>query len=209
LSHGDDDSEPEAPGEAANSEGTLDEGLRLPDAGPIPTAPEVAAGARADDDGPGTSGSAGLAARGRGDDHGLADRPRQDEIEHTESVTVQSEIVGFSWSGPLPTPGDLGEYERIVPGSALRIIAMAETAISGPIENTRNLTNSEIDLSTRGMSFAVRLTTAMTTAAVVFFALGIALAVAGLPGANVCLTAGGVCLSVPVVMLIRSFITRS
>lgn len=96
-----------------------------------------------------------------------------------------------------------------MPGSALRILAMTEMAISGPIENARNLTNAEIEAARRGMSFAVKLTTAMATSAVVFFALGIALSVAGLGGAAVCVTAGTVCLSVPVVMLIRSFITRS
>jgi len=86
---------------------------------------------------------------------------------------------------------------------------MAEAAVSGPIENARNLTNAEIAATRRGMSFAIRLTTAMATAAVVFFALGIALSVAGVGGAGVCITAASVCLSVPVVMLIRSFITRS
>jgi hypothetical protein len=55
----------------------------------------------------------------------------------------------------------------------------------------------------------MRLTAAMATAAVVFFALGVALSAAGIDGAAVCITAGSVCLGIPVVMLIRSFITRS
>jgi hypothetical protein len=45
----------------------------------------------------------------------------------------------------------------------------------------------------------------MALAAVVFFALG----VAGVGSVTACITAGSVCLSVPVVMLVRSFITRS
>jgi hypothetical protein len=44
----------------------------------------------------------------------------------------------------------------------------------------------------------------MSVMAVIFFIL----AVAGI-GTAAALTAGGVCLSIPVVMLIRSFITRS
>jgi len=91
-----------------------------------------------------------------------------------------------------------------VPGSAERIIAMAELAVRGPIENATRLTQAEIEASKRGMSFAMKLTSVMSLAAVVFFAL----AVAGI-GVTAALTAGGVCLSVPVVMLVRSFITRS
>ena len=82
---------------------------------------------------------------------------------------------------------------------------MTENLISGPIDNDTKLTNAEIDASSRGLSFAMRLTAAMALAAVVFFALG----VAGAGNAAASITAGSVCLSVPVVMLVRSFITRS
>ncbi len=82
---------------------------------------------------------------------------------------------------------------------------MAETAVSGPIQNEINYTNAEIASSERGLSFAIKLTAAMTFASIVFFALG----VAGVGSSAVCVTAGSVFLSVPVIMLIRSFITRS
>jgi hypothetical protein len=82
---------------------------------------------------------------------------------------------------------------------------MTETTISGPIENTARLTAAEIEASKRGLSFAIRLTSAMAFAAVVFFALG----VAGAGNLTACVTAGSVCLSIPVVMLVRSFITHS
>lgn len=81
---------------------------------------------------------------------------------------------------------------------------MAELALRGPIENAAKLTEAEIDASKRGLSFAIKLTATMAIAAVVFFALAVAWI-----GTAAALTAGGVCLSVPVVMLIRSFITRS
>ena len=81
---------------------------------------------------------------------------------------------------------------------------MAELAVRGPIEDTAKLTDAEIDATKRGLSFAMKLTAGMAIVAVIFFALG----VAGI-GTTAAITAGGICLSIPVVMLIRSFITRS
>lgn len=82
---------------------------------------------------------------------------------------------------------------------------MAEAAISGPIQNTAKLTDAEIEASKRGLNFAIALTSVMSLASVVFFVL----AVAGVGSATACITAGSVCLSIPVVMLVRAFITRS
>lgn len=144
-----------------------------------------------------------MAERGSSDSRSIPDNARDNQF--AEPISVQTEVVGFAWSAPLPTPADLGEYERIVPGSAQRILAMTEKAISGPIDNDTKLTNAEIDASKRGLSFAIRLTSAMAFAAVAFFALGIA----GVGNLTASITAGSVCLSVPVVMLVRSFITRS
>jgi hypothetical protein len=50
-----------------------------------------------------------------------------------------------AWSGPLPSPDILGEYERQLPGAAERILA-----------------------------FAMRLTTAMITVSAIFFSLAVA-----------------------------------
>jgi uncharacterized membrane protein len=99
----------------------------------------------------------------------------------------------------------LGEYEKVVPGAAARILAMAEATISGPIQNTAKLTDAEIEASKRGLNFAIALTSVMSVASVLFFAL----AVAGVGSSAACITAGSVCLSIPVVMLVRAFITRS
>lgn len=81
---------------------------------------------------------------------------------------------------------------------------MAELAVQSPLANTTRLADAEIEASRRGLTFAMTLTAGMAISAIVFFAL----AVAGV-GTTAALTSGGVCLSVPVVMLIRSFITRS
>jgi len=82
---------------------------------------------------------------------------------------------------------------------------MAELTISGPMENAAKLTTAEIEASKLGLSYAIKLTSAMTLAAVISFALGIV----GIGSTVACLTAGSVYLSVPVVMLVRSFIARS
>jgi uncharacterized membrane protein len=194
LSHGHDRKAPRPPS---------NEGLRLLDSGPVAETSEDAGGTEQEDGGSDRSRQAGLAERGSSDSRSIPDNARDRRL--TEPVSVQTEVVGFTWSAPLPTPADLGEYERLVPGSALRILAMTENLISGPIDNDTKLTDAEIDASNRGLSFAMRLTAAMALAAVVFFALG----VAGVGNVTASVTAGSVCLSVPVVMLIRSFITRS
>jgi hypothetical protein len=92
-----------------------------------------------------------------------------------------------------------------VPGAALRILAMMEAAVAGPVENAAQLTAAEIQASRRGLAFAMWLTASLSGAAVAFFCLG----VFGAGNVAACMTAGTVCLSIPVVMLIRSFITRS
>lgn len=39
---------------------------------------------------------------------------------------VHQTITETAWAGPLPRPEDLAKYDHVVPGSAQRIIAMAE-----------------------------------------------------------------------------------
>ena len=57
----------------------------------------------------------------------------QGQPEHSESEFFRSsgeppkQVVQTSYSGPLPTSSELANYERIVPGSAERIIRMAES----------------------------------------------------------------------------------
>ena len=57
----------------------------------------------------------------------------QNHPEHSESEldtspgTPPKQVVQTSYSGPLPTSSELANYERIVPGSAERVIRMAES----------------------------------------------------------------------------------
>ena len=202
MSHGDDPASAGS-GDQADSSRADDQRLQVPDPGSVSEATEDAGSPGESSEGPDRSHQGSVVDR-RGSDQGsVADYSQQDQF--TRSVSSPLEVVGYAaWSAPLPAPQDLAGYEAIVPGSAERIIAMAELAVRGPIENATRLTQAEIEASKRGMSFAMKLTSVMSLAAVVFFAL----AVAGI-GVTAALTAGGVCLSVPVVMLVRSFITRS
>jgi hypothetical protein len=82
---------------------------------------------------------------------------------------------------------------------------MAEAVASGPIQDAAKLTDAEIQATRRGLTFAMWLTAVMATASITFFAI----AVSGIGAIGPSIIAGTVCLSVPVVMLVRSFLTRS
>lgn len=142
MSHGDDPGAA-APGEAIDSRAANSEGFRLPDSEPVAEASEGQGRTGGERVGPGRSGEAGLVERGSSDHGSAADNPSQ----FTESLAFQAELV--TWQGPLPPPHVLGEYEKIIPGSALRILAMAETVISGPVQNAAKLTDAEIEGSRR------------------------------------------------------------
>ncbi len=55
--------------------------------------------------------------------------------------TVVSRSQSVSYSGPLPVPSHLAQYEDILPGAAERIFKMAEDQA----EHRRNLENKVID----------------------------------------------------------------
>lgn len=74
----------------------------------------------------------------------------QDQTQHSETESLASpeilpkKVIQTSYSGPLPISSELANYELIVPGSAERIIRMAEvyaehqqTMESKTIEYTR------------------------------------------------------------------------
>jgi uncharacterized membrane protein len=90
----------------------------------------------------------------------------------------------------------LAQYNQIVPGSAERILIMAEKSATGEIDTADRLAAAQIEVAKRGQVLAFGLTLVAFAAAIVFFALGNR-------------WAGVAFTSVPVVMLIRSFINRS
>jgi uncharacterized membrane protein len=194
--------EDSASGDEADNEGTNNEGLRLHHPGPVAEVAEAAGKSRELSQGPSSSDQGGVVERGSSNQGGLGGHPSQEQFPPVGTTNL--EVVGYSWTSPIPPASELAGYEKIVPGSAERIIAMAELALRSPIENTTKQTDAEIEVSKDGLSFAKKLTVVMVAAALVFLALG----VAGI-GTAAAITAGGICVSVPVIMLIRSFIGRS
>jgi uncharacterized membrane protein len=96
----------------------------------------------------------------------------------------------------MPSPRTLAQYEQVHPGLAERIAAGAETVATGDIRTRDKIADAAIERAKVGQAFAFMLTIIALGAAIVFFALH----------DNI---AGGVLLSVPMVMLIRSFLSRS
>lgn len=59
------------------------------------------------------------------DDEEVVDAELVEEIERrAEEAAIR--VVGAYWSGPLPPPAELQGYESVLPGSAERILGMAE-----------------------------------------------------------------------------------
>jgi uncharacterized membrane protein len=108
-----------------------------------------------------------------------------------EALEVQ--LKRGQWSGPLPPPAALYQYEQVQAGLAERIVAMAETMATGEIKTRDKLADAEIERARSGQALAFLLTIVALGAAIYFFA-------ASNP------VAGCALLSFPVIMLIRSFL---
>ena len=76
-----------------------------------------------------------------------------DESEPTQPASLSSEepsgiSITAHWSGPLPPPGTLAAYETALPGSAERILSMAEAEAEHSRALEREQVRSEISLTT-------------------------------------------------------------
>lgn len=54
-------------------------------------------------------------------------RELQKQQPGPEHLTVRQQSYSQSYSGPLPPPGTLAHYDEVLPGSAERILALAES----------------------------------------------------------------------------------
>jgi uncharacterized membrane protein len=120
-----------------------------------------------------------------GVDHVVTVRQLQALIEHVER----------SWSGPLPDPADLRAFEEILPGSAERILRSMEVQIHDASARDDRIVDAQIKEGNRGQKWAIALALICIAAAIVFFALGNAVA-------------GGFFLSPPLLLLIGSLLPR-
>jgi len=101
-----------------------------------------------------------------------------------------------TWSAPLPPPQAFAQYDQILPGASERILKMAERDLDAKIEQDRKVTDAVINQSGIGLVVAATLATVALVASIVFFSLDNDIA-------------GGILLGMPVVLLIRSFLTGS
>ncbi|MGW4580381.1 DUF2335 domain-containing protein [Rhodococcus aetherivorans] len=67
-------------------------------------------------------------------------------VTQGHSLHIRSE----DWSGPLPRPSDLAEYEAVLPGLADRIVKMAETAMENQTAVERTLATGDVEAVRRG-----------------------------------------------------------
>jgi len=68
---------------------------------------------------------------------------------------VQKIIAEEHFSGPLPHPKHLIDYDTILPGAAERILAMAEKAQAHSAEMDRLIVQAQIDDQKRGMNYGL------------------------------------------------------
>lgn len=77
-----------------------------------------------------------------------SEHPKKNEVKRiAEEATVQIKSVAFEMSGPLPMPALLERYEKVLPGSAERIMKMAEDES----HHRRSLDKEAIDLEKTSM----------------------------------------------------------
>jgi uncharacterized membrane protein len=95
----------------------------------------------------------------------------------------------MTYSGPIPLPDTLRQYNEIVPGSAQQII---DAVYQAPGRRQDELSKAEVLVAKRGQNAAIFLAVLSVGAAIVFFATG----------NNI---AGGAFLGIPLVQLILSF----
>lgn len=73
------------------------------------------------------------------------------------TARITEVIVSEQFSGPMPHPKHLREYEEILPGSADRILEMAESSLSHNIAMGAEALRAEVEDSKRGMRFGALL----------------------------------------------------
>ena len=91
------------------------------------------------------------------------------EKEHVRQVVA--EVIRSEFSGPIPPPSIIKGYEEILPGSADRILAMAEKQSDHRQEMERKIVNTEARDSLLGILFAFMLGFGCILAAVVMVIL--------------------------------------
>ena len=85
---------------------------------------------------------------------------------------VEAMIKAYTYRGPLPHPKILHGYEEVLPGSADRIIKMAENQQNHRIKSTEKLIKAETEQSKIGLVFAFTLSMVMLLGGIILIGIG-------------------------------------
>ena len=76
---------------------------------------------------------------------------------HVVTKQIAQLVVAEQFSGPLPHPKHLREYDAILPGAADRILDMAEASLKQNIEANQKALEADIEDRRRGMRYGAGL----------------------------------------------------
>lgn len=113
------------------------------------------------------------------DENGLKDAldkrigPLVPQSQRAEIVTrIHTLLVSEKFSGPMPHPRHLREYEDILPGSAERILRMAEESLAANQKMDEMIVRGGIADATRGMNYGLLAFLASLAGALICAAIG-------------------------------------
>ena len=96
---------------------------------------------------------------------------QNEKVQKEQVREVVAQVIQSEFSGPIPPPNIIKGYEEILPGSADRIIAMAECQARHRQEMERKIIYTESRDSLLGILFAFVLGVGSITAAIVMVCL--------------------------------------
>lgn len=95
-----------------------------------------------------------------------------ERIDKNPSTEIKQIIAEAHFSGPIPPPSMLAGYDEALPGSAERIIAMAESRQSHRQDMERIAIKASIGIDKRGQVFALIVSLAIILGSMSLIALG-------------------------------------
>lgn len=90
--------------------------------------------------------------------------PASPEVDDRDSRTVVTHAQ--QWSGPIPPPAMLAEFDRVVPGAAERILRLTEQETGHRIEWEKKALDANISESRRGQWLGAGISALAVTGAV-------------------------------------------
>ena len=87
-------------------------------------------------------------------------------VKHNTGQTKPSSIVSAQWSGPLPPPQALQDFDSIIENGAERIMVMCEKEQSARLWREEKITSAEVKIEVGGRLLGAALVIACIGAAV-------------------------------------------